>query len=523
MKRINIYLLCLLFAVVSCKKDNEDVSVETAIPYEVIVYGRLSEYVNDDNIYKITKLTMHDSVYCDDWDVLRDMAYSGNLETLVMTNAIIVGNDGQEWCNDKEIPPFVFQSSRNLKEVYLPNQLQVIGEESFASCRNLKTVHFPQFIDSIGPRAFHNSGLSGVFSVPNIRIIAKQAFARTNLEKVVIGSDILAGKSNTVYVVGGNSVFAECKKLTEVVVSEGCTMLELGFQGCSALRIVSLPSTLLTIGHTSDKTHNYIFCRCSSLKNVTLPDNLWFIGYDAFSHTAITNIVIPNNVKYLWDFAFHSCSSLHSVSLSNQLMKINHGCFADCTSLHTILIPNNVTHIDYRVFAGCTSLENVILGNSLVEIGRYAFYGCTQLKSINLPSTVTTLGESAFEGCSTMQSVTLSNNLESIKSLTFKDCVNLQNVTIGMSITSIGSSAFFHCPKITALQLPSTVNSIGEYALAYTGLQNLIVSWAMPPSVPSNTFNGTNINLATLKVPMGTIGIYQETPVWNDFGQIVEY
>lgn len=521
MNKINRIILCILISFVSCTKDN-DVDDEVVTPYEVVVNGKLSDYVNDDNIYKITKLTLLDTICGEDWNILREMTYAGKMETLVMTEVKIVGVDSLDFWNEDEIPSFSFSSCRNLKSVALPNRLQTIGEEAFSKCRNLSAVSFPDRIDSIGPRAFYETGMSGVFSVPSVRIIAKQAFARTQIVKVVISNDIEAAKSNTMYTIGGNSVFAYCDKLKEVVVTEGCTALELGFQGCTSLTTISLPTTLRSIGHKSGNTHNYIFCRCSSLKNISLPINLCFIGYNAFSYTAISNIIIPDNVQYLWTYAFSSCQSLQSISLANNLKKISQGCFEDCTSLQNIIIPNQVTQIDYRAFAGCASLNTITFGNDLEEIGRYAFYGCTSLLSVLLPSTVTSIGESAFEGCRNLSNVTLSDNLEEIESLTFKDCINLHDIHIGTSVSSIGSSAFFHCPLLTNVQIPSTVIAIGEYAYAYTGLQNVTVFWDFPLVVPENIFVGTNIMSATLKVPVGTTSTYQIAPVWGGFGQIID-
>ena len=61
-----------------------------------------------------------------------------------------------------------------------------------------------------------------------------------------------------------------------------------------------------------------------------------------------------------------------------------------------IIIPNGVTSIADYAFQRCTNLTSVIISNSVTSIGGYAFAGCTNLKSITIPNTVTSISETSF-------------------------------------------------------------------------------------------------------------------------------
>lgn len=530
-----ILILCAAMLAVSCSKDEE---LETIDINNVVVTGNLLEQITDENISKITRLTVNGIISGEDWNILFEMATMGSLEVLDMTNAKIVGMDDADCCwNDDEIPEYEFSHSKTLKEVYLPTTLKVIGEEAFAECTKLVQVHFPEGLDSIAPRAFYKSGLSGELSLPSrLRVIARQAFGWTKVTKVIINSDIIAGKTifqkedgngvssnySSIYAVGGNSVFAYCEDLSEVVVKEGCTKLEIGFQHCTSLSKVVLPNTLNQIGHKSGNNGNYIFKDCSSLKDIFLPDNLLYIGYNAFANTSLNEIRIPDNVQYLGTYAFHKCALLERIILSKQLEQIAHGCFEGCVSIGEIEIPDKVFEIDYKAFADCTSLRTIQFGNSIKTIGRNAFEGCILLQSAVMPSSLTTLRESAFEGCSNLVKVSLPDYLEEIESSTFKDCIELRDLYIGKSVLKVGSSAFFHCPKIESLNLPSSITQIDSYVFAYTGLKEIKVSWSNPLSIGSNIFDGINLSKTKLIVPIGSKELYMQSSTWKDFGLIIE-
>lgn len=519
-------LLLVLFPVLfisSCHKEDNQYGGNEVQSKELVISGRLSESITDENILNITKLIVNDTISGEDWNILSRMVRQGKLEVLDMRNAHIVGVEGTDNRKDDAIPAYIFSRNKTIKEVYLPNTLKVIGEEAFSDCLKLETVHFPTTIDSIAPHAFDGAHLSGELNIPShLRIIGRQAFARTKINKVIINSDVLTTKHGSIYAVGGNSVFADCKELTEVVVKEGCTILELGFQQCTSLTNVSLPQSLRHIGSLSETTGNYIFYYCSALNTIKLPDSLMSIGYSAFSRTSLKSLKLPNCVQTLKTFAFNNCAFLETVELSDSLKILEHGSFKECVMLKGIVIPNNISKIGYRAFQNCTSLEFVEFGKNVKTIGSEAFMNCSSLKSIILPNRLETLGSSAFLGCNFLSTVYLSNNLKEIEPTTFKDCVELQEIIFGDTIETIGSSSFFHCPKLTQLTIPISVNAIKDYAFSYTNLKELTVMWASPIQIENNVFDGINLSKSTLKVPIGTKDLYGSAIGWQDFGTIEE-
>lgn len=73
----------------------------------------------------------------------------------------------------------------------------------------------------------------------------------------------------------------------------------------------------------------------------------------------VKDLVIPNSVTSIRNYAFYNCSVLTSVT-----------------------IPNSVTSIGDKAFYGCKGLTSVIIGNGVTSIGGFAFDGCSKLLEV---------------------------------------------------------------------------------------------------------------------------------------------
>lgn len=534
-------------ALFACSK-NEDV---TDVNIKVEEAGRLENVVSD--IYSITSITVDGKINGSDILLLCDMLENGKLTSIDLSDAEIVSGgssyyrgDENYYTKDNEVTPYLFYGCDNLHSIKLPDNIKIISDFAFSGCNGLKTMEFPSQIDSIGERAFYNAGLEGEFRVPtSLRSIGKQAFGQTKFSRVIISSDVLAAESTRVYSAGGNSVFVRCKKLTEVVVEEGVTLLDLGFSSCKNLFNVSLPSTLRYLGYNSRRNHNYIFYSCEALAEIELPSKLEYIGEKCFTHSGLIDPVIPDEVSLIDIYAFASCESLVEIHLPAKLKSLEQGAFKDCLNLSSIDLPDNLEELGWCVFQGCTSLvrisipdavsiinqgafadcvslSEVSFGNNLVDICDSAFAGCIALTSVKLPESLENLGISSFDGCTGLTEVVLPTNLKILQPLTFADCVSLQSVTIGDRLEVVGSSCFMHCPKLEEIELPSSVNQIEKYAFAFVGIKKFIVNWASPLPCDISVFQGSQINRCTLCVPIGARQNYLATSPWTEFADIIE-
>ena len=231
--------------------------------------------------------------------------------------------------------------------------------------------------------------------------------------------------------------FFNCKKLVEVHLNEGLQIIgKYAFAGCSALRRVTLPSTL------------------TELYKGALNEGLRIIGKRAFRGCgALGSFTLPSTVMKLGDEAFCNCISLAKVRLNEGLKTIGDGAFANCIAFRSVAIPSTVTKLGDSVFFNCSNLAKVQLNEGLQVVGACTFLDCKSLQNVTLPPTVTELGASAFHGCSMLTEVQFNEGLQIIGKYAFFQCTSLKSVTLPSSVTKLGQCTFFGCSNLAEVIL----------------------------------------------------------------------
>lgn len=150
---------------------------------------------------------------------------------------------------------------------------------------------------------------------------------------------------------------------------------------------------------------------CSGMTSVTIPNSLTSIGREAFYNcSCLTSITIPSSVKSIESGAFNLCEGLTSVSISDIVAWCNitfgnlfsnplyyaHHLFINGEEVKDLVFPNNMKSIGNYAFDSCGGLTSVTIPNSVTTIGEYAFYNCSGLASVSIGKNVTDIGQKAF-------------------------------------------------------------------------------------------------------------------------------
>ena len=375
-------------------------------------------------------------------------------------------------------------------------QVTKIGGCAFVSCKNLKSVTIPNSVTTISENAFEGCNSLTSIEIPNsVTSIENWAFEYCwSLTSVTIPNSVASI---------GISAFRECTGLTSVNICEGVKIIkEFAFYGCKRLVSVTIPNSVTSIGE-------YAFGNCGSLTSVTIPNSVTSIGSGAFDGcSSLESVTIGNSVTSIGEYAFNNCNSLKSVYI-NDLAAWCRISFSDMYStpfsyadnlylngelVTDLVMPNNVKIIREYAFYGCSSLNSVTIGESVKNIGNYAFGGCNNLTAVTIGNSVTSIGESAFKNCSSLKSVTIGNSVTNINHFAFQYCYKLASITIPKSVINIGMSVFYDCRNLTIYTSSSAINSGNAGKAQIVRLSEEDLLYYYPFSIFAQKYVETGIN-----------------------------
>ena len=221
----------------------------------------------------------------------------------------------------------------------------------------------------------------------------------------------------------------------------------------------------LIIPDTVTSISDYAFADCQGLTSVTIPNGVTSIGqYTFYDCLNLTHITIPDSVTEIEQLAFIGCSGLISITIPNGVTSIGDRAFEGCRRLTNIILPNSLTSIGSCIFKDCKSLTNITIPNKVTIISSAAFENCVGLTQISIPSSVTKIDNLAFTTCSKLKQISIPNSVTIIGNAAFCRCTGLTNITLGTGVTTINQAAFRDCKNLTSIIIPNSVSKIESWA-----------------------------------------------------------
>lgn len=237
-------------------------------------------------------------------------------------------------------------------------------------------------------------------------------------------------------------------ELEEIIFGNGLEKIGVaGLKDNTSLKSVILPDSLTEINTAFNETYTGsegisnenvgLLDNCTSLKTVYL-GNVSSIPQRTFMNTAIENVVIPNTVSYIGEYAFYNCASLKNVVFEEgSTCTIIQGyaffecpnliSFTGCDALETIeenaFEKSELTNLTEFTFSDSnisfqknmfanSKLTTAYLGDNFEVTNDYMFMNCTELKTITISSKVTEFGTSSLKGCTSLNDIYYEGTLE---------------------------------------------------------------------------------------------------------------
>ncbi len=408
---------------------------------------------------------------------------------------------------------YAFQNCHSLTSITIPNSVTHIGNYAFYGCYKLvEIINKSSLIITIGSE---KNGYVGYYAK---QIITDKA--DSNITTTVDGYAFY-NDNETYYLIGYNGTKTDLT-LPENINGNNYDIYQYAFYNNENITSVKMSDNITGIG-------DYAFCNCNKLQDVYINNietwcNIDFSGlnnplyYGAnlyLNNELLTNLVIPNTITTIKEYAFYKCYSLESITIPDSVTSIGDYAFYGCSSLTEInfnatamedLSSNNYVFADagqggsgitvniganvkkipdflycpsYQYPSHAPKIASVIFteNSACTTIGYGAFYKCVSLISVAIPDSVTSIDKNAFYGCSSLQDVYISD-IKAWCNIDFSDSNNplyyganlylnnelVTNLVIPSTVTEIKDYAFYNCDSLESITIPDSITSMGSYA-----------------------------------------------------------
>ena len=373
-----------------------------------------------------------------------------------------------------EIGKEAFYKCNKLTSVVIPDSVTAIGERGFAVCQKLESVQMSNSLLSIGEYAF----------------IDCDALTSVYVSDIESWCNISFDGYYTSPLMYAKNLYVNNELVTELVIPDTITKIPEYAFSCEDLTSVVIPDSVTEIGDNA-------FAGCKELTRVEISDigswcNISFGNTDSnpLRHTKklyvnnelLTEVIIPNTVKEIKDYAFYQCEDLTSLTIPNSVTSIGERAFQDCDRLTSLEISDSVTSIGERAFYWCVGLTSVVIGKSVTNIGAQAFQYCRSLVEVVNKSPFITVTKDKYSiGHVGNYALAVYNSADEFTSKLSNDSGYViytdgeEKILIRYSgtetslafpdyVTKIHKYAFANCGGLTSVVIGSLVTEIGEYA-----------------------------------------------------------
>lgn len=379
-----------------------------------------------------------------------------------------------------------------LSSVTMPNTVKTVGYGAFYGCSGLTSVTLSNRLSTLASNLFCDcTSLVSVTIPSSVTRIESEAFARcTNLAfidfpdiPIIIGSGVFEGTAwydnqpdGLVY--AGNILYCYKGKIpygSAIVIKEGTLgIADHAFFGGNHYRLtnVSIPNSVKYIG-------TWAFMN-TGLKSVEIPASVEWIGYEAFSHCENLENITVHGTPYVYPYAFDVTAWYQNLPDGPVYVgNLFYGWRGELPFGAEVAIKEGTKGIVRNGYSNWYNLTSVTIPNSVEYIGERAFDECKYLTSVTIPNSVKHIGEGAFAGCEGLTTVYIPDGVTKIDNA-FYECSNLTFVRIPNSVISMNHS-FTRCTSLTTVSIPDGVK---EFECAFEHCSSLS-SVTIPQSVTS--------------------------------------
>lgn len=374
--------------------------------------------------------------------------------------------------NLKKIGMRAFYYAQNLKEVILPEGLEIICDDPFMGCRQIQELRIPDSVTTIGGGLLYGcTSLKSVHIGSGVESLAYNAFedGGYSLEKITASPDnkIVTAIGNVLFNKDMTSLIKYPANKADVSYTIPSSVVEIkmgAFKGVKALESLKLPDNLTELDDEA-------ITECYALKEGRIPDKITYLGLNFYSCDAMESFYIGKSVTVEGAYGIcTNCDSLKEIlvdpenpylssqggvlynkdktevkkfpmgldmksyKIPSSVKEIGNNAFYDQKDYYEILMEEGEIYVDdclleYGYVYNSDGNVCVRIGTRI--IGKGAFWGENYIWGISLPEETEIICTEAFGACDLLQSIYIPEGVKYMGSYTFASSDMLSDIYYG--------------------------------------------------------------------------------------------
>lgn len=348
-----------------------------------------------------------------------------------------------------------------IKRIVIEDGVTSISKEAFYDCTSLTSVTIGNSVTRIDNYAFSDcKHLTDIIISDSVTYIGDFAFADcTDLTSVIFGNNV---KSI------GCGAFSRCSNLTNVSIPDSITSIGAApFFDCSKLEY-----NLYGNGEYLGNSENPYLCLMwvqSNSDNLVIPSNVKVINATAFEYAQLSNVYVSDLAAWC-DIFFGTYVDYDGWEIVGNPLRYAENLYVNGKLVTELIIPNGVRKISDYAFIGFDNLTSLSIPESVTSIGLSAFCDCNSLTRVTYCGTSEQWNQISIESRNTALENVLCNTHQSTSATTTKES---SYTTMGEKVSICAACGEQVTETIPAKFYGTSINlgnTLDMYFGFYTGL-----------------------------------------------------